>query len=64
MAKGDRAKSKAEQQKEQADRAGRAGGKKAGEPKENASEKARQELIRKEQEEWDRRDTFDENFEI
>ncbi|MFC5149355.1 hypothetical protein [Streptomyces aureoversilis] len=61
MAKGDRAKSKAEQQKEQADRAGRAGGKKA---KENASEKARQELIRKEQEEWDRRDTFDENFEI
>ncbi|QLE72447.1 hypothetical protein FGW37_13290 [Streptomyces rectiverticillatus] len=60
MAKGDRAKSKAEQQKEQADRAGRTG-KKA---KENASEKARQELIRKEQEEWDRRDTFDENFEI
>ncbi|MEH6378003.1 hypothetical protein V7793_27240 [Streptomyces sp. KLMMK] len=61
MAKGDRAKSKAEQQKEQADRAGRAGSKKA---KEDAGEKARQELIRKEQEEWDRRDTFDENFEI
>ncbi|GGX77672.1 hypothetical protein [Streptomyces hiroshimensis] len=61
MAKGDRAKSKAEQQKEQADRAGRTGSKKA---KENASDKARLELIRKEQEEWDRRDTFDENFEI
>ncbi|WP_058046678.1 hypothetical protein [Streptomyces roseifaciens] len=61
MAKGDRAKSKAEQQKEQADRAGKAGSKKA---KENANDKARQELIRKEQEEWDRRDTFDENFEI
>ncbi|MGK5729080.1 hypothetical protein [Streptomyces sp. URMC 124] len=63
MAKGDKAKSKAEQQKELADRAGGTGrsGKKA---QENASEKARQEMIRKEQEEWDRRDTFDENFEI
>ncbi|MCF3106482.1 hypothetical protein IPZ58_33690 [Streptomyces roseoverticillatus] len=60
MAKGDKAKSKAEKQQEQAGRAGSTG-KKA---KENANDKARQELIRKEQEEWDRRDTFDENFEI
>ncbi|PSJ28141.1 hypothetical protein B7P34_14180 [Streptosporangium nondiastaticum] len=61
MAKGDKAKSKAEQLKQQqAEKAGQTG-KKAGQ---NANDKARQELIRKEQEEWDRRDTFDENFEI
>ncbi|WP_424892023.1 hypothetical protein [Streptomyces sp. XH2] len=61
MAKGDKAKSKAEQLKQQ--QAGKAAqsGKKA---EQNANDKARQELIRKEQEEWDRRDTFDENFEI
>ncbi|MEU8546526.1 hypothetical protein [Streptomyces roseoverticillatus] len=61
MAKGDKAKSKAEQLKQQQAEKATQSGKKV---KQNANDKARQELIRKEQEEWDRRDTFDENFEI
>ncbi|CAM5515919.1 hypothetical protein [Streptomyces abikoensis] len=61
MAKGDKARSKAEQLKQQQAQKAAQSGKTS---KQNANDKARQELIRKEQEEWDRRDTFDENFEI
>ncbi|MBF6044821.1 hypothetical protein GO001_06225 [Streptomyces sp. NRRL B-1677] len=57
MAKGDKARSKAEQQAGKAAQTGK-------KSQQDANDKARHELIRKEQEEWDRRDTFDENFEI